>query len=186
MRLDHIAYRVGDRHKTASFFEEAFGYSIGTEFEIEFDDGSKANCLALTPHESRPSKTDNWIRTINLLSDGIAGVKETVTYNSPPEVFVSDGPVGSIVGDWVKQRGGVGGIHHIAYQVFDVKMVMRQWESAGYAEWLSKEPMECPGLTQVFSKPPLLTGVIYELITREGDGFCETNVKSLMESTKGV
>jgi len=26
--------------------------------------------------------------------------------------------------------------------------------------------------------------VIYELIDREGDGFCKENVKALMESTK--
>ena len=186
MRLDHIAYRTKNRHATYNFFREAMGYELGTEFQIEFDDGSKADCLALTPPESRPSRTDNWVRTINLLSDGIAGFKETVTYHSPPVIFVSDGPIGSIVGDWVQQRDGVGGIHHIAYQVVDVKRAMKRWESAGYAEWLSEEPMECPGLTQVFSKPSLLTGVIYELISREGDGFCEANVKSLMESTKGV
>ena len=38
MRLDHIAYRVKDRHKTAKFLENALGYTIGTEFQIEFDD----------------------------------------------------------------------------------------------------------------------------------------------------
>ena len=43
MRLDHIAYRVKDRYKTARFFKDAFGYTIGTEFQIEFDDGSKAD-----------------------------------------------------------------------------------------------------------------------------------------------
>ena len=40
MRLDHIAYRVKNRHKTAGFFEKAFGYSIGTEFQIKFEDDS--------------------------------------------------------------------------------------------------------------------------------------------------
>ena len=158
---------------------------MGTEFQIEFDDGSKADCLALTPPEARPSSTDNWVRTLNLINPDNEH-KETVTYHSPPEIFVSDGLAGSIVGDWVEQRDGVGGIHHIAYQVADVKETMKYWEKQGYAEWLSEEPMTCPGLTQVFSKPSLLTGVIYELISREGDGFCETNVKSLMESTKGV
>ena len=185
MRLDHIAYRTKDRHATYDFFRKAMGYELGTEFQIEFEDGSKADCLALTPPEVRPSLTSNWVRTLNLINPD-SGQKETVTYHSPPEIFVSDGPVGSIVGDWVEQRDGVGGIHHIAYQVVDVKKTMKHWEEEGYAEWLSKEPMVCPGLTQVFSKPSLLTGVIYELISREGDGFCETNVKSLMESTKGV
>jgi len=40
MRLDHIAYRVKDRHKTAKFFEDTLGYTLGTEFEVEFNDGS--------------------------------------------------------------------------------------------------------------------------------------------------
>ena len=43
-----------------------------------------------------------------------------------------------------------------------------------------------PGLVQVFTKPSELTGVIYELINREGEGFCKDNVKALMESTKNV
>ena len=38
MRLDHIAYRVKDRYKTARFFKDAFGYTIGTEFQIEFEE----------------------------------------------------------------------------------------------------------------------------------------------------
>jgi 4-hydroxyphenylpyruvate dioxygenase-like putative hemolysin len=37
---------------------------------------------------------------------------------------------------------------------------------------------------QVFTKPSKLTGVMYELINRTGDGFCEKNVKGLMESTR--
>ena len=51
MRLDHIAYRVADRHKTVQFFREAFSYSIADEFQIDFDDGSKAQCFALQPPE---------------------------------------------------------------------------------------------------------------------------------------
>jgi len=47
MRLDHIAYRVNNRYRSAGFFTEAFGYTLGTEFQIEFDDGSKADCIAL-------------------------------------------------------------------------------------------------------------------------------------------
>jgi len=61
---------------------------------------------------------------------------------------------------------------------------MKEWKEKGYAEFLSEEPMTCPGLVQVFTKPSELTGVIYELISREGDGFCEDNVKDLMNSTK--
>ena len=61
MRLDHIAYRVNNRYRSAAFFTEAFGYTLGTEFQIEFDDGSKADCLALVPPETRHPDTKDWI-----------------------------------------------------------------------------------------------------------------------------
>ena len=186
MRLDHIAYRVKNRYKTADFFREAMGYEIGTEFQIEFDDNSKADCLAMIPSEDRPTDTSEWDI---LLADAPIedGAKvDFHSYHSPSEIFVSDGSKGSIVGDWVEERGGVGGIHHIAYQVKDVLSVMKDWENKGYAEFYSKEPVSCedPNLIQVFSKPSKLTGVVYELISREGDGFCKDSVKSLMESSK--
>ena len=103
-------------------------------------------------------------------------------YHAPPEIFVSDGPKGSIVGDWVEENGP--GVHHIAYQVEDVEATMKMWLNAGYAEFYSDRPLEYEGLIQVFTKPSELTGVIYELINRTGDGFCEENVKGLMESTR--
>lgn len=182
MRLDHIAYRAKDRRKTAQFFQDVLGYKIGTEFQVKFDDGNTADCLALVPPERRPDDTSLW-KMETLLS--FNEYENEVEYHAPPEIFVSDGPEGSIVGDWVADRGGVGGIHHIAYQVEDVAGTMKEWKEKGYAEFLSEEPMECPGLKQVFTKPSELTGVIYELISREGKGFCELNVKGLMESTKG-
>ncbi len=182
MRLDHIAYRAKDRYKTAKFFKDALGYDIGTEFQIKFDDGGRADCLALVPPENRTEVTSLWRLETQLSFNEYEG---EVEYHAPPEIFVSDGPEGSIVGDWVADRGGIGGIHHIAYQVEDVERVMKEWRDKGYAEFLSEEPMECPGLKQVFTKPSELTGVIYELISREGKGFCELNVKGLMESTKG-
>ena len=190
MRLDHIAYRVKNRHRTADFFKSCFGYEIGAEFQIDFDDGSKAECLALSPSENRPSETIDWEI---LLADAPEGEEpdegaEFYSYHSPSEVFVSDGPKGSIVGDWVEERGGVGGIHHIAYQVNDVEATMKWWREKGYSEFYSDEPLKCEetGLIQVFSKPSELTGVIYEFISRGRDnkGFCEKNVKALMESTK--
>jgi len=153
-----------------------------SEFQIKFDDGGAADCLALVPPEDRPPETGLWRLQTTL---GFNELDQQVEYHAPPEIFVSDGPEGSIVGDWVAERGGVGGIHHIAYQVEDVKATMHSWRQMGYAEFLSEEPMECPGLKQVFTKPSELTGVIYELISREGKGFCELNVKGLMESTKG-
>ena len=191
MRLDHIAYRVKDRHKTAEFFKNAFGYEIGIKFQIEFDDDSTADCLALVPPETRHSNTNLWTY-FSLQADPHGSHSNSVyrsagsiksEYHAPPEIFISDGPENSIVGDWVAHRDNVGGIHHIAYQVDDVVAKMQEWKDAGYAEFLSELPLECPGLKQVFTKPSELTGVIYELISREGKGFCEQNVKALMEST---
>ena len=183
MRLDHIAYRVKNRHKSAEFFERAFEYRIGTEFQIEFDDESKAECIALLPPEVRHPDTNLWTY-FSLQAAPYAPVKSE--YHAPPEIFVSDGSEGSIVGDWVAERGGVGGIHHIAYQVDDVEAVMNEWKKKGYAEFYSEKPIVCqdPDLVQVFTKPSKLTGVMYEFINRKGAGFCKNSVKKLMESTK--
>lgn len=190
MRLDHIAYRVKDRNKSAQFFINAFGYRIQQEFEIDFPDGTKVKCIALEPPE-KPAVIDpkffSWTHGLsiddygNLLPDLECG-----EYHIPPEIFVSDGPAGSIVGDWVEKRGGVGGIHHMAYQVDNVEQTMKEWLEKGYAEFLSEKPLTCPGLTQVFTKPSQLTGVIYEFIERDEFGFCKENVAGLMTSTKDV
>ena len=91
--------------------------------------------------------------------------------------------VDSIVGQWVKQHGP--GIHHIAVQVESVEKTMREWQRQGWAEFTSEAPLHCEGLTQVFTKPSELTGVIFEFIERGTYGFCKENVKALMESTKG-
>ena len=187
MRLDHIAYRVDNRYKSAAFFTEAFGYALGTEFQIEFDDGSKADCIALVPPEVRNPNTSLWSY---FSLQAVHGRHEQppikTEYHAPPEIFVSDGSEGSIVGDWVKERDGVGGVHHIAYQVDDVEAVMKEWKEKGYAEFYSEDTIACkdPDLVQVFTKPSKLTGVIYEFISREGDGFCRDSVKKLMESTR--
>ena len=184
MRLDHIAYRVHDRYETAHFFEKCLGYSIGTKFQIEFDDGSKADCLAMLPPEERHAQISEW-EVLLADTDNEKSKKtelEFHNYHAPPEIFVSDGPKGSIVGDWVEENGA--GVHHIAYQVEDVEAKMKEWQEMGFAEFYSDKPLKCPGLVQVFTKPSKLTGVMYELINRTGDGFCEKNVKGLMESTR--
>ena len=185
MRLDHIAYRVKDRYKTAKFFESTLGYTIATEFKIEFSDGTNADCLALIPSEKRSMEIEDWSMNIN---PGLISFppKPGFTLHAPPEIFISDGLEGSIVGEWVKERNDVGGIHHLAYQVDDVEKTMKEWKDKGYVEFLTDKPLTCeePKLTQVFSKPSELTGVIYELITRsDTKGFCEKNTKQLMEST---
>ena len=173
MRIDHIAYRVADRHNAVEFFKNALGYTVADEFEIKFDDGSSAKCFALEPPESN-----------NLISK----VKTYGNYHLSPEIFVSDGSEGSVVYNWVQERGGVGGIHHIAYEVESVKATMTEWQQRGYAEFTTQDPLECPGLIQCFTKPSLITGIIYEFIERDvnSKGFCKDNVKDLMESTEGL
>lgn len=190
MRLDHVAYRVSDRRKTANFFIKAFGYKIQQEFQLEFDDGTTADCIALEPPEKLVPGAP-WTTSVS----GIVGMPGPENecrdacirqqYHMPPEIFVSDGVPGSIVADWVAARGGIGGIHHMAYQVESVEKTMKEWQEKGFCEFSSDKPFTCPGLTQVFSKPSELTGVVYEFIEREGFGFCKDNVKRLMQSTVG-
>ena len=165
MKLDHIAYRVKDRKETAQFFSSLFGYEIGAEFDIEFDDGSKADCYALIPPTS----------PVLMIREG-------------PEIFVSDGSPGSIVGDWVVSRAGIGGIHHMAYNTKKIDSIVEQWRDAG-VEFLTESVIDCPedNLRQIFTKPlDHLGGVIIELIQRGKKGFCQNSVKNLMESTKEV
>jgi len=189
MRLDHIAYRVADRHKTVDFFLKAFGYKVQTEFDLKFDDGTTVKCFALEPPEklfSDPINLDlpyaygnGWAMTLEFL-------EPAMQFHMAPGIFVSDGDPDSIVGQWVAKRDGVGGIHHLAYQVPSVQAQMDNWREKGYAEFTTENPLTCPGLTQVFTKPSLLTGVIYEFIERGAHGFCKDNVQALMESTRNL
>jgi len=178
-KLDHVAYRVKDRFKTARFFIDCFKYRIQEDlpdgFEIVFDDGSKAQCLVLLPPEQTTGNMPWMIEHYHL--------GEFTNYHMAPEIFISDGTPDSIVGKWVAERNGVGGVHHMAYFTDSVEQKMKEWIEKGYAEFATEKPLTCPGLTQVFTKPSELTGVIYEFITREKEGFCKENVKSLMEST---
>ena len=174
MRIDHIAYRVKNRHETVKFFEEALGYKVADEFKVNFDDGSFAKCFAMEPPEKIQCMPHKFVH-MNVWDLHMA-----------PEIFVSDGTPDSVVGKWVAEKNGVGGIHHIAYQVESVKETMDEWKEKGYAEFTTEQPLSCPGLTQCFTKPSELTGVIYEFIERDinSKGFCKDNVKDLMESTK--
>ena len=108
MKLDHIAYRVKDRHEASRFFQSMFGYEVGTEFDVEFDDGSKAECYALVPPIVSP-----------------------VMVREGPEIFISDGTSGSIVGNWGESRGGAGGIHHIAYRTRKIDTLVEEWKNIG-------------------------------------------------------
>ncbi len=189
MRLDHIAYRVADRKKTAQFFIDAFGYKVQTEFDINFPDGTTAKCIALEPPEKPKVEKLHWLIRQYVGPNTDTTEKDIdhtkfAEFHLPPEIFVSDGTPDSIVGKWVARRDGIGGVHHIAYQVESVEKTMEEWKLKGYAEFSSGKPLTCPGLTQVFTKPSELTGVIYEFIERGEHGFCKENVKDLMESTK--
>ncbi len=187
MRLDHIAYRVSDKEKAAQFFIDSMNYKIEDEFKIEFDDGTCANCYAM----SHPDKGSNfhidqtgskrykW-SYINFDYNGAS------TYHIPPEIFVSEGTKGSIVDKWVSDRSGVGGIHHLAYQVHDVEYTMNEWKTKDWAEFTTEKPIKAKGLVQCFTKPHPITGIIYEFINREEKGFNIDNVKDLMTSTIGV
>lgn len=184
MRLDHIAYRVADRYKTAQFFITCFGYRIDEKipegFDITFEDGTMAKCLVLIPSEkyteNLPWETYMYGNTLD----------QKQSYHLPPEIFISDGSDGSIVKEWIEKRGGVGGIHHLAYMVDSVEEKMKEWKEKGFAEFTTDEPLKCEGITQIFTKPSELTGVIYEFIERGVHGFCQDNVKDLMNSTKGL
>lgn len=166
MKLDHIALRVADRHKAVNFFQSMLNYEVGAEFDIDFDDGSKAECYALIPP----------LLPIVLVREG-------------PEIFISDGTPGSIVGDWVEARGGVGGVHHIAYKVKDIDSIVNNWRSKGTVEFLTDDIIDCPDddLRQIFTKPlDYMGGIIIELIERGSKGFCQNSVRDLMNSTKGL
>ena len=164
MKLDHIAYRVNDRHNAAAFLKKTLNYNISTEFEIIFDNKSTAKCLVLHL-ESESGITSYWT----------------------PEIFISDGTEHSIVREWVKERNG-GGVHHLAYQVNNIQKIVDEWKKNG-VEFLTDNVINCPedNMKQIFSKPvEQLGGVIIELIEREDKGFCQNSVKDLMNSTKGA
>lgn len=182
MRLDHVAYRVNDRHKTAEFFIKAFKYRISEDlpegFDIQFEDGTSAKCLVLLP----PEQTTGHVPWASDIYFG----GEYTKHHMAPEIFISDGSGGSVIKKWVEDRDGVGGIHHLAYQVDSVEEKMEEMISLGYCEFTTEEPLKCPGLTQIFTKPSSLTGIIYEFIYRENEGFCKDNVKDLMNSTRDI
>lgn len=131
------------------------GYEVVDEFELTLEDGSTAKSFAL----KKPGQ---------------------------PEIFISSGPDGSKIHKWVTNRNGPGAVHHFAYSVINVQQTMDEWREQG-VEFQTDRPLVCPcdiPLIQVFTKPDPSTGLIYELITRNGHpGFCAANVKRLMEGS---
>jgi 4-hydroxyphenylpyruvate dioxygenase-like putative hemolysin len=152
--LDHIALRVLDREAALPALTRV-GYEIVDRFVIPLEDGSLANSCAL----KKPGQ---------------------------PEIFISDGPPGSKIHQWVTNRKGPGAVHHLAYATVNVQRTMDEWSAQG-VKFLSPRPLICPcniPLILVFTEEDPTTGLIYELITRNGHpGFCLHNVKRLMDSS---
>jgi catechol 2,3-dioxygenase-like lactoylglutathione lyase family enzyme len=152
--LDHLALRVLDRDAAVASLAK-FGYRVVDSFEIQLEDGSAAKSFALDHPFS-------------------------------PDVFVTSGPIGSFIWRWVQNRGRVGAVHHFAYAVDDVAEAMERFGKQG-VKFQSKEPLICScdePLVQVFTRPDPTTGLIYELIERNGHpGFCAENVKRLMDGS---
>ena len=152
--LDHLALRVLNRNSALSFLG-LLGYAPVASFDIQLEDGSKAQSFALDHAYS-------------------------------PDIFVSSGPRGSFIWRWVQKRGRVGAVHHLAYAVEDVAATMKDMQGHG-VKFQSKEPLVCScekPLTQVFTRPDPATGLIFEFIHRNGHpGFCEDNVKRLMDGS---
>ena len=67
-----------------------------------------------------------------------------------------------------------------------IEETVDQWKRHG-VEFLTDHIIKCPDddMRQIFTKPiDYLGGVIIELIERGDKGFCQNNVKDLMESTE--
>jgi len=180
MILDHIAIRCKDRYVPAECFTSFLGYRHHTSFDLKFDDGSTTDCLVLVPGREYSGIPRVITQTVaaSLGDDGDFLV--TADYQIPPEIFISDGPPESIVGKWVEKNGP--GVHHLAFRVNPGEIESYMTSHPTY-EWLSKEPIVCDGLRQIFVKMPG-TNLTIELIEREKEGFCRDSVKKLMESTK--
>lgn len=193
MRLDHIAYRVADRKYAAKYLEALFGYKIAEEFCIDFTSG-QAKCYALRPPEQLDPLQPRFTSVILGQADEFCSYDGHPTtlaqnnagmYHLAPEIFVSDGTPDSVVGRWVAARNGVGGIHHLAYEVPNVKLTMFRLQSLG-VEFTTNEPIVSKkgDLVQIFTVEDPTMGVIYEFIERRGNrGFNLDNVKQLMLST---
>jgi catechol 2,3-dioxygenase-like lactoylglutathione lyase family enzyme len=178
MILDHIAWRVPDREKLVRILKVMCGYKEKERFEIDFDDGSKAQSVALVPNKEAS------ILDVLAMIPGFVPKSKT---HINPEIFVSDGEPDSLIGKWVAERNnGMGGIHHLAFLVNDVQFHMDKWKMMDF-EFTTDEPIVCPDddLVQAFTKPiDAAGGIIFEFIKRGEKGFCGSSVKKLMESTQ--
>lgn len=185
MRLDHYAIRTNDRLRAVKFYQDAFGYKEQAVFQLNFDDGSVCDCTALEPPERDIDMSRLHVAPlipwVHSYVDPTGNTE--IEYHLAPEVFISEGQEGSIVANWVAKHGN--GLHHQAFQCEDVQAIIDEWTKNEWAEFESDKPWVCDdgSVTQVFTKPHFLTGIVYEFIQRNERGFCEGNVRQLMESS---
>lgn len=183
---DHFAYRTLEREKAVRFFCNALGYKEVTEFEIFFNEekNDKAICSVLEPSDR--VKTAKLLPFIHLVPVG----EEFQPYVMAPEIFISSGSPGSIVHNWVLKRGNACFLHHIALRVSEestVEKEMQIWKENGWCDgFTSEEPFKCDEMSQVFTKENLVLGIIFELIKRKEQGFCQKSVLSLINSTRDL
>jgi len=156
MILDHIAYRVKNRDKTADFLHKTLKYNT----EITFDNASTAECLVLKSlSEGNPevfvsdgtedSIVGEWVKNHR---NGQGGIHHLAYKVQNIETHVAE---------W-KQNG----VEFLTNDIIDCpEDNMKQ---------IFTKPLS------------VLGGVIIELIEREDKGFCQNSVKDLMNSTKGI
>ena len=131
MRIDHLAFRVANRKKTAQFLTKALGYRpchrIPNGFRVDFPDKTYADCTVLVPPERKVSGMSwNYLvpipPKIKVEKNGYqADQGDLQEYQIPPEIFISQGSQGSIVDRWVQKNGNK--LHHIAIQVDNIEKV---------------------------------------------------------------
>lgn len=175
LSADHLAFRVNteNHEKACQMFIDLFGYVKSDEFEPVFSDGTTQNtrCTVLTP------------KGINKDTPRVIE-QNGVKYQTIPEIFISSSTdPNSIVAKYVKNRNDIGNIHHCAFTVENVDQTMKRFTEAGY-KFLTKNALVCEELTQTFTEPSDLVGVIFEFLERRSGNFCKDSVGGLMESTK--
>lgn len=129
---------------------------------------SFAKCIVLSPSEKPKvnEKLSSYIRVLKANPESIFSEREIedekyVEYHIPPNIFVLDGNENSEINNWVKKRSNLGGIHHIAFQVKNLKKIINTLEEKKYVELSYTSLLK---FNRIFTKPNKFTGLIYEFI----------------------
>lgn len=168
IRIDHITYRVPNRIEAADFFVDVFSYDVVKEFAIKLPNRTFAKCIVLSPPEksSINGKLSSYIRVLkaspeSIFSEGEIEDEKYVEYHIPPDIFVIDGDENSEINNWVKKRSNLGGIHHMAFQVKNLKKIINLIEEKKHVEISYTSFLK---FNRIFTKPNKVTGLIYEFI----------------------